>query len=184
MTTFMRVVLPSLFALAAGGAQAALIDRGGGMIYDTDISVTWYAGDLSPASNSFGLPLGRADIDGNPIRQGGAINLDGSMSWDIAVQWIAAINGANFQGYSDWRLPYTPATGSDCPDGIYSLCGGEMGHLLFGELGRGVFGFGTGIYFVDPDGDIRLFPHLAELDTVGAARVKVVVASFTQPSAV
>ena len=69
----------------SGAAQATLIDRGGGLIYDDVLNITW----LQNA------------------------NLDGSMTWAQAQALIAAMNTAYYLGYHDWRLPATsPVDGS------------------------------------------------------------------------
>jgi hypothetical protein len=61
-------------------ADAALFDRGGGLIYDTDLNITW----LQDTSLS-----GWKD------------------TWDDALAWA---DGLVYQGYDDWRLPASPAT--------------------------------------------------------------------------
>ena len=74
-----NAVLAGVVALAFGNAQAALYDRGGGLIYDDDLDMTW--------SNTFG----------------------GAMTWSAAQEWIVALNASNagtgYLGYKDWRLP-------------------------------------------------------------------------------
>jgi len=75
---------------ASGAAQAALIDRGGGLIYDTDLNIMW--------SNHFG----------------------GAMTWTAAQQWIGAMNASNggtgYLGYNNWRLPTSDSClGYNCP---------------------------------------------------------------------
>lgn len=114
MTTFTRVILPSLFALAAGGAQAALIDRGGGMIYDDVLNITWlqdanYAKieltdarreTIIAAVGSVGShALTPADFQST---SGGVTSTTGGMSWWGATAWADQLV---FGGYDDWRLP-------------------------------------------------------------------------------
>lgn len=75
------------FALLAGlslsgAAQAALHDRGGGLIYDDDLNVTWLQ-------------------DANYAKTSG-FDFDGLMTWDEANTWA---NNLAFSGYDDWRLP-------------------------------------------------------------------------------
>ncbi|MDH5327929.1 MAG: PEP-CTERM sorting domain-containing protein [Gammaproteobacteria bacterium] len=68
-------------------AQALLIDRGDGMIYDSDLDVTWLQ-DLRYSLTS-------------------GYDSDGLMSWDQAQTWVS---GLSVGGVSDWRLPtYNPA---------------------------------------------------------------------------
>jgi hypothetical protein len=64
-------------------AQATLIDRGNGMIYDTDQDLTWLQ-DANYASTS------------------GYNDVDGLMTWHEAMTWADALV---FGGYDDWRLP-------------------------------------------------------------------------------
>jgi len=85
-------------------ANATLIDRGTGMIYDTDQGITWLQ-DANYAATS-----GYDD--------------DGDMNWEIAMEWA---NQLEYGGYEDWRLPNTPGTTS----GFISE--GEMGHLYWNE---------------------------------------------------
>jgi len=83
--------------LAANMAQAALHDQGNGMIYDDVLNITWQQNANLAASNTFGVS---------------GINADGTMSWNTAQSWIAAMNAANYLGYHDWRLPkLTPVNG-------------------------------------------------------------------------
>ena len=103
---------PLILALLVGGmalsgaAQAALIDRGGGLIYDTDLNITWLA-------------------DANYAKTSG-YDADGLMNWTTANAWAA---GLSYGGYSDWRLP----TSDTCVN--FNCTGSEMGHLFYTELG-------------------------------------------------
>ena len=63
-------------------SQAMLIDRGNGMIYDSDQDLTW----LQDAN--YAMTSGYDD--------------DGVMNWDMALTWA---DGLIFGGYDDWRLP-------------------------------------------------------------------------------
>lgn len=88
-------------ALVYGGTvQAALLDRGAGLIYDTVLDVTW----LQDA----GLAAGSAFDDG-------ALSNDGLMTWDSAMAWAADLSyfdSVRGVTYSDWRLPsVTPVNG-------------------------------------------------------------------------
>lgn len=94
-------------------ANANLIDYGSGMIYDTDLNITWLQDANLAASNTFGVS---------------GIDPGGTMNWNTAQDWIAAMNTANYLGYSGWRLPTTPGTSFD-----YTT-EGEMAHLYYIEL--------------------------------------------------
>lgn len=96
----------------AGPAQAALINRGGGMVYDSDLDITWLQ-------------------DWNLSRTLG-VSTYGQMSWGGAVAWAADLV---FGGYSDWRLPTAanPDGSGPCGPG-YNCRDGELGHLWYTEL--------------------------------------------------
>jgi hypothetical protein len=115
----------------AGTAQAALLNRGGGLIYDTVQDITWLA-DMNHAQTQF-------------INSGGAIGTaDGQMEWLAANIWA---NNLVYGGYTDWRLPTTTQPDPTCSvqndagggDGVQSsgdgCVGSEMGHLFYNELG-------------------------------------------------
>lgn len=119
----MKKVLGSLALLMlilglAASAQAILIDRGGGMIYSTDLDVTWLQ-DANYAQSS--------GYDG-----------DGLMTWDQAVTWVGNLT---YGGYDDWRLPtFDP----DNPDArVNATLLHEMGYLNYVELGNSTSGSGT-----------------------------------------
>ena len=56
----------------SGAAQAALVDRGGGMIYDTTLNITWLA-DMNYAGTSG--------------HTGSGVNASGRMTWTAAMAW-------------------------------------------------------------------------------------------------
>lgn len=69
-----------------GGARAAaalVAHSKGRTVYDTVNNVTWLANANLAATQTFGVS---------------GINRDGSMSWDTAQAWIAAMNAANYLG--------------------------------------------------------------------------------------
>jgi hypothetical protein len=109
-------------------ARAGLVDRGGGVIYDTDLNVTWLANSNLAATNTFGVA--------------GISSPDGGMNWTTATAWIAAMNAARYLGVGNWRLPATPSidpgcsvqVGAPAPAG-YNCTASEMGHLFYLELG-------------------------------------------------
>jgi hypothetical protein len=115
----------------SGTAQAALYDRGGGLIYDTDLNVTW----MQNANYGFGSNYDSAD----------GIT-DGRMTWQNAVDWAANLSyydNVRNVTYSDWRLPTVTDTGTSGCNFAYggTDCGynvdtatGEMAHLFYDEL--------------------------------------------------
>jgi hypothetical protein len=104
-------------------ANAVLIDRGTGMIYDTDQGITWLQ-------------------DANYAQTSG-YDSDGRMNWDGAVQWADSLS---FGAISDWRLPsaynqdgsgpsgYVNGDLSDPNDGYTAMS--EMGYLWHVVLGN------------------------------------------------
>ncbi len=75
-------------ALASGMAQAALHDRGGGLVYDDVLDVTWLA-------------------DANYAKTSG-YDSDGWMNWLDALEWASNLeyyDSVRGVVYTDWRLP-------------------------------------------------------------------------------
>ena len=101
--------------------HAELIDRGGGMIYSTDLNVTWLK-DANYAMTS--------DSDE-----------DGLMTWQQAMEWAESLT---YGGYDDWRLPtFDPSNPTQCD--VSTLH--EMRYLIYTELGNdcssGGYDFGS-----------------------------------------
>jgi hypothetical protein len=110
-----------------GKAEAALTPRHNGQtVYDTVNHVTWLANANLAATQSFGVS---------------GINRDGSMSWDTAQAWIAAMNAANYLGSNRWSLPTTQLPDPSCSQKPasaafgFNCTGSEMGDLFYNELG-------------------------------------------------
>ncbi|MDO9310517.1 MAG: PEP-CTERM sorting domain-containing protein [Nitrosomonas sp.] len=114
MADFKKVTLALATAglLSSGAVQAALIDRGGGLIYDDVLNITWLA-------------------DANYAQTSG-YDSDGRMNWSTANTWAANLS---YGGYDDWRLPSALSQ-----DGSRGICFGyctnsEMGHMFYNNLG-------------------------------------------------
>jgi hypothetical protein len=92
-------------------SQAALIDRGSGMIYDSDQDITWLMDSNYAAAQyaSSGGSLGDAD---------------GKMNWYEAMNWV---NSLSYGGYDDWRLPVFTGTGSYTGIGGCKYSGSDCG---------------------------------------------------------
>src|SRR5437868_11573284 len=129
----------ALGLMSSLSAQAAFIDRGGGLIYDTTLNVTWLQ-DMNYAQTSGGYV---ADLN---------------HQYDAAKAWA---DGLVYGGYDDWRLPsgnllndYSQQPGESAgdysarPEARYHLRSfdgstdysynntrSELGHLFF-ELGN------------------------------------------------
>jgi hypothetical protein len=123
MICFRKAVVFVTLAIGfAGYSQAALYDRGGGMLYDNVINITWLQ-------------------DANYAKTSG-YDADGRMSWVSASYWAENLD---FGGYSDWRLPKVIDTGSNGCDAYYysgGECGpnvattnSELAHMYFENLG-------------------------------------------------
>ena len=116
LLVFLCVVL--LFFGFVGMANATLLDRGGGLIYDDVKDITWLQ-------------------DANYAKTSG-YDLDGKMTWNNAVAWADQLV---YGGYDDWRLPTT----LDGPyvfgyDGTttagYNITSSEMGYMYYKNLGN------------------------------------------------
>ena len=142
MRLHLRRAAMALFIVASGVssvANAALVDRGGGLIYDTDFNITWLA-------------------DANYAQTSG-FDADGVITWSDAMTWAGNLS---YGGYTDWRLPTTlqpdPSCNSQINGSSYGLncVGSEMGHLFYNEL-EGVAG---GSILSSSDPDLALFRNV------------------------
>lgn len=111
-------------AVLGGAAQAALVDRGGGLIYDSTRNITWLA-DMNYAKTS-------------------GYSSTGYLSWQEANQWAADLV---YAGYSDWRLPKSNPDDTSCsessdPPGFptqhfgKNCTGSELSGLFVADLGN------------------------------------------------
>ncbi len=87
----------------AGTAQATLFDRGGGLIYDDVLDITWLQ-------------------DANYAQTSG-YDWYGRMGWDEAIAWAENLS---YGGYDDWRLPTIIDIGNDGCN--YSYNGTDCGY--------------------------------------------------------
>ncbi len=111
----------------SGAAQAALVSRGGGMVYDTTRNITWLA-DMNYAQTS--------------VHTGTGVQADGSMTWAAAKAWA---DNLVYGGYGDWRLPTLNPADASCSlvVGIgFNCSGGELSGLFVTDLGRDYSGSG------------------------------------------
>jgi hypothetical protein len=102
-----------LLLLGTGTSQATLIDRGGGLIYDDVLDVTW----LQDAS--YNLTSGYAD----------------RLTWSEATTWVSELSyqdSVRGVSWDDWRLPTTfaPVSGWDT-SGLSS----ELAYMYYVNLG-------------------------------------------------
>ena len=136
MKTLRLFVAAAATVALTGAAQAALVDRGGGMIYDTTRNITWLA-DMNYAFTS-GYAAANAGGTGS-----NRIMADGRMAWDAALAWA---NSLEFGGFSDWRLPTLNPSDTSCTGGFavgfgYNCTGGELSGLFVTDLGYNSDGF-------------------------------------------
>jgi hypothetical protein len=121
-----------LFFGITGMANATLWDRGGGLIYDDVLDITWLQ-------------------DANYAQTTG-YDSDGLMNWDDAAAWADALV---YGGLDGWRLPDAfPAIGYD-----WSSPSIEMGYMFYNNLEGSAFSF-PGAEFTDGNGDIVSFQNL------------------------
>lgn len=112
--------------VSADASPGAALGADGRLVYDSALQVYWLADADLAATQTFGVD---------------SIDPDGSMSWNTAQNWVAAMNAANYLGHSDWRLPLTgqpdPGCTQQTPLGsfAYNCTGSEMGELFYHALG-------------------------------------------------
>ncbi len=105
-TKFLTTAAVLAFSLSTG-AQASLVARTGGMVYDDVNNITWAA-------------------DAN-LAQTSGYDTDGRMTWANAVAWADQLT---LGGFTDWSLPTTvPALSG------YNQKGSQMGDLFYNQLG-------------------------------------------------
>lgn len=119
---------------AAAPAQAALVDRGGGLVYDTERDLTWLT---APA-----------------LLPGVALN------WLDAAEFASDFV---FAGGANWLLPQTPFADAGCAGAEgFGCIGSQMGHLFHERLGGqpGESVFDTTGDSADDVAAVALFPAL------------------------
>ncbi len=133
----------------APGAQAALIDRGGGLLYDDVLNITWLrdanyaATELSDARRDTIIATVNSTnpswLGGHTLTETDFDKFDGAytgrMTWWGAMAWADQLVVA---GYTDWRLPILvlPNTGS-----VLSYSSNGTTAIGYGATGTG---YGTG----------------------------------------
>ena len=112
MKFHLRWAATALIIVASGVSSvsnAALVDRGGGLIYDTDLNITWLAN----------------------------ANVNGLITWNDAMTWASNLSyydSVRNVTYTDWRLPTSDTcsgyncTGSEMGHLFYTELGGMPGN--------------------------------------------------------
>ena len=101
-----RFLVAGALVLVLGSAQATLVDRGGGLIFDDVFNVTW----LSDANyaNTMGNQIGFT---------GGRTDWAHANSWALNLSYTDTVRGVI---YDDWHLPTTvysyPCTNGSCSE--------------------------------------------------------------------
>ncbi len=123
MTRIRTLALGAIFAASTLSAHAGLVNRGGGLIYDDVLNVTWLA-DLNYAKTS-------------------GFDADGLMNWSTANQWADTLV---YGGFSDWRLPTLNPKDTTCSSNFDAggglglqyygtgCTGGELSHLFVSDF--------------------------------------------------
>ncbi len=94
------ITLVTMFGLTVS-AQADLYDRGSGLIYDSELNITW---------------LVHEDFANE------------SMKWDEAIVWAEDLE---YYGYTDWRLPTIPCTECEEEGEMKHLYDNESDYMSF-----------------------------------------------------
>jgi uncharacterized protein (TIGR03437 family) len=125
--------------LIATLALSTLVPNPDGLtVYDSANKINWLADANLAATNRFGLPVCTpANTDTKTC-----INPSGSMTYQAAAAWVAAMNAANYLGHTNWQLPTTPFADASCPltgpAGIlfgFTCTGSALGSLFYNGLG-------------------------------------------------
>ena len=150
------IVFIAVLFVPANVVYAELHDRGGGLIYDDVLNVTWlqnanYAATELSDSRANEIISNVGSIGSHVLIitdfQSYSGTYNGEMSWWGAMAWVDQLN---YAGYDDWRLPSTDETvinpngsfGYEGPDQNgeydyrdgYNMVNSEMGYLYYETL--------------------------------------------------
>lgn len=121
----------------AAAASSLVPTKDGTTVYDSANNITWLADANLAVNVHFGLPT---------CTGSGAlptcINPSGSMNYQSAAAWVAAMNAAHYLGHSNWQLPTNPLVDNSCPlvgpnGGSFGMncTGSALGSLFYNGLG-------------------------------------------------
>ncbi len=128
-----------------GSAKATLWDRGGGLVYDDVLNITWlqnanYAATELTESRINQIIADVGSVAGHTLHTGDFGLPIGYMTWWGAMAWAQDLT---YGGYTDWRLPKTVDGLSAGPGGYdgtttagWNITTSEMGHLYYVSLGN------------------------------------------------
>jgi hypothetical protein len=115
----------------------------GSIVYDSNQGVCWLAD-----ANLAGLPDVRAVVplsNANPDGSVPVINPDGTMDWQTALNWVAALNsyndGKGWLNHNNWQLPINPLVDLSCSsnnNGNFGIqcTGGALSNLYYVGLAQ------------------------------------------------
>jgi len=120
--------------LVSGAAQAALHDRGGGLVYDDVLNVTWladanYAGTTRAASYRYTEQV--YDDYGNYLGTFDYMVTDGRMRWSQAIVWADRLeyyDNVRNVTYDDWRLPIVRDSHGNQANIEFAYSGSDVGY--------------------------------------------------------
>ena len=144
-----------LVTAVPGMALGALIDRGGGMIYDDVLDVTWLA-DANYAYTS------GYTSDNNISGSLGSMRWQDAMNWAAGLNYVDSVRGVT---WSDWRLPTTLQPDPTCSSQTggnsagYNCTGSELGYMFYVNLG----GVAGSLIQDTHNANYNLFDHLGAI---------------------
>lgn len=138
--------LLALALIASSGAEAALFNRGGGMIYDSTQNITWTADanlfqtqaasnpglvyDIITANDGFIYDTPSFFNNGTHQLTYSDFNTSsGQMNWWGSQAWIGYLNTTKYDGHNEWSLPTT------IPAYYGYQTSSQMGWLFYNDLG-------------------------------------------------
>jgi len=155
--------LVALLLLGAGAANAGLIDRGNGAIFDSDLNSVWTKDanlfkTLATSNASLVTDVISA-VNGQITDSSGTYFLNGTdfdtttgnVSWYGAQAWVSYLNSISYAGQQNWRLPTVALVGNTnlsydgSTDVGYNNTAGELGHLFYTGLGNNAFYTAAGL---------------------------------------
>jgi hypothetical protein len=147
---FKHILALAAFSLVVD-AQAALIDRGNGLIYDEDQNLTW----LQDTSYALTSNLVGYEFQDEFGRQYNSVDAYGRMNWTQARQWADQLV---YGGFDDWRLPTSGRTAG------FDQLGSEIGYMYYANLGnKGALQNGS--WSNDPYGFLNTGPFIVRPGT-------------------
>lgn len=105
MQSLTRLALAAALSVATLSAQAALVARSGGMVYDTVQNITWLQN----------------------------WNTNGVMNWNTAYAWADNLVYGGFSDWRLPTSLNADGTGPSCS--AFNCSGSEMGHMFYNEFG-------------------------------------------------